>query len=54
VWDCEPGKEHVVYEAFTADGECLPPVIFLKQKKKPSKDPTGLIHDEDGNPAYVV
>lgn len=54
IWDCEPGQKHVMYVAVTADGTCLPPVIFLKQTDKLSTDPTGCITDEEGNVGYVL
>jgi hypothetical protein len=54
VWDCDLGQKHILYVAVTADGRCLPPVIFLKRSKKISTDPTGPVTDEEGNVGYVL
>ena len=54
LWDSEPGEKHIVYEAFTADGSCLPPVIFTTRETEASTEPDGLFRDEKGNEAYVV
>lgn len=43
-----------MYEAFTADGSCLPPVIFTTRLTEASKEDDGLFRDEDNNEAYVV
>lgn len=54
LWDSEPGEKHIVYEAFCADGSCLPPVIFTTRETEASTEPDGLFRDEKGNEAYVV
>lgn len=54
IWDSDPGEKHIVYEAFTADGTCLPPVIFTTRETEASTEPDGRFRDENGNPAYVV
>ncbi len=33
MWDSAIGTKHIVYEAFCADGTCLPPVIFTSCEK---------------------
>ncbi len=43
-----------MYEAFTADGTCLPPVIFVSHTHKRSTDLEGLFKDKNGNIAYVI
>ncbi len=54
IWDSAAGDKHIVYEAFTADGACLPPVIFVSHTHERSTDPAGLFKDKDGNFAYVI
>jgi hypothetical protein len=51
LWDSDVGSKHIVYEAFCADGSCLPPVIFVPEPVKGGADyytPSGhhaiLIH----------
>lgn len=54
LWDSDVGEKHIVYEAFTADGSCLPPVIFTTRQTEASTERDGLFRDEKGNVAYVV
>jgi hypothetical protein len=54
LWDSDVGKKHIVYEAFTADGVCLPPVIFVPEPIQKSTDPEGRFFDKHGHEAYVV
>ena len=54
LWDSDVGGKHIVYEAFTADGACLPPVIFVPKQIEKSRDPEGRFFDKKGREAYVV
>jgi hypothetical protein len=54
IWDSAIGTKHIVYEAFCADGTCLPPVIFTSSEKVISTQCHLFNPGPIDRPAFVV
>lgn len=54
IWDSAVGTKHIVYEAFCADGSCLPPVIFTSSEKVIAHDKRMYNPGSLERPAFVV
>ena len=54
MWDSAIGAKHIVYEAFCADGSCLPPVIFTSCEKVKSTQHHLYNPGPPSRPAFVI
>jgi hypothetical protein len=54
IWDSAIGTKHIVYEAFCADGTCLPPVIFTSCEQVKTTQAHLYNPGPPDRPAFVV